>query len=340
MFTMTLPERLHAFVSLGESLKSLPESERAALAAKAKAENGWFTDDAVALAFEGLQVMLEPGNLQAWVASYPIQSTSSKTVGVAMAGNIPLVGFHDFLCVLMAGHNLLYKPSSKDTVLLEFILGKLTSVEPRFRGRIKREERLNGVDAMIATGSDNTSRYFEYYFRNIPHIIRKNRVSCGVIQGDEPMDEIHRLGKDIFSYYGLGCRNVSCLLVPNDFDLKRFLTGIESYSRVIENHKYKNNYTYQKSLLMLNQEPFLDNDFLLLRESDKLISPVSVLHYSFYTDLADLKSRIASQRYKLQVIVSARGWFEGSVPFGQAQFPKVNDYADGVDTMKFLSGLK
>lgn len=336
---MKLPERIHAFATLGEALQHLPKTELDALASRAHQENGWFTPSSIARALEGLKMLLEPVRLNQWVNSYPITSSQPKTVGVAMAGNIPFVGFHDLLCVLMAGHRLVYKPSSKDTVLLDFIRKKLVAIEPRFADHISTSERLNGVDAVIATGSDNTSRYFEYYFRNIPHIIRKNRVSCAVLQGDEPAEEIQKLGEDIFTYYGLGCRNVSCVYIPQELDRIEFLNRLASFSTVMDNHKYTNNYTYQKSLLMLNQEPFFDNGFLLLRESNSLISPVAVLHYQVYRDLDDLRQRIRSSRESLQVVVSARGWFEGSLPFGTAQNPLVDDYADGVDTLKFLVNL-
>lgn len=336
---MTLVDRVTAFVSLGKALQSMTASERSALISAAQQENGWFTEESVSLALQGIQILLEPGTLERWANSYPTGKTSAKTVGVAMAGNIPLVGFHDLLCVLIAGHRLRYKPSSKDTVLMDFIQKKLSEIEPRMADYMDRQERLNGVDALIATGSDNTSRYFDYYFRSIPHIIRKNRVSCAVIQGDEPEEELAKLGHDIFSYYGLGCRNVSGVFVPEGFELRILLDALTGFSHVIDNHKYKNNHTYQKSLLMLNQEKFLDSDFLLVKESDKLISPVAMIHYRVYKDLADLRSVIAAQRNALQVVVSADGWFEGSIAFGTAQFPKVNDYADGIDTMKFLTSL-
>ena len=336
---MKLSDRIEAFTSLGVVLRSLPEAEASALAVKAHQENGWFTPASVAQAIRGIALLLEPGKLKSWAESYPINNPSLRTVGVAMAGNIPLVGFHDLLCVLIAGHRLVYKPSSKDTVLLDFIRKKLTEIEPRFTDRIDTRERLKDVDAIIATGSDNTSRYFEYYFRHVPHIIRKNRVSCGVLQGDEPSAEIQRLGEDIFSYYGLGCRNVSCVFVPQEFDMSEFLSRLSDFSVVMDNHKYVNNYTYQKSLLMLNQDKFLDNGFLLLKESPGLISPVSVLHFQVYENLADLRQRILTARPNLQVVVSARGWLEGSIPFGAAQYPLVDDYADGVDTLKFLGSL-
>lgn len=336
---MTPTDRVSAFTTLGEALRNMAEDEFKVLAQKASAENGWFTERSVQMALQGVQILLQGPQLKSWAASYP-EVHSPKTVGVAMAGNIPLVGFHDFLSVLVAGHRLRYKPSSKDTVLLDFIRKRLIEIEPRFGELVEVTERLNGVDAVIATGSDNTSRYFEYYFRNVPHIIRRNRVSCAVIEGDEPADEIEKLGTDIFSYYGLGCRNVSTVFVPRDYDLTYFLDGLKGFDHVLDNHKYENNYTYQKSLLMLNQEKFLDNGFLLLRANNRLISPVGVLHYALYADLAALKSEVSSCREQLQVIVSANRWFEGSIPFGKAQFPGLTDYADGLDTMKFLTGLK
>lgn len=333
--TMTLSERLDAFVRLGKTLRELPTPE---VADKALRDNGWFSEDSIRLALQGISEMLDPAKMKAWVSGYPAVN-EPKTVGVAMAGNIPLVGFHDLLCVLMSGHRLRYKPSSKDKVLPGIVCDKLCQVEPRFSGMIERSERLNGVDALIATGSDNTSRYFDFYFRNVPHIIRRNRVSCAVLQGDEPASEIAALGNDIFSYYGLGCRNVSFLWIPKDYALEEFIEWLESFSKVAEHHKYNNNYTYQKTLLLLNRDRFLDSGFFLLRESEVMVSPVAVLHYRVYNDLTELRSRIREQAGRLQVIVSAKGWFEGSIPFGTAQFPAVTDYADGVDTMRFLSEL-
>ena len=336
---MNINDRINAFVKLGQTLKGLDKSEFDAMVKKANHENGWFTEESILMAFRGLSVLLEEKSLKAWATSYSLEPAISKIVGIAMAGNIPLVGFHDFLCVLISGHNLRYKPSSKDSVMLDFVQQKLIDIEARFRDRIHISDYLKGVDAIIATGSDNTSRYFEFYFRNIPHIIRKNRVSCAVIQGDEPENEIVSLGEDIFSYYGLGCRNVSSLFVPREMEITSILDRLNSFERVMLNHKYANNYTYQRSLAMLNQEPHLDNGFLLIKENSSLVSPVAVLHYLYYDDLHGLKQSISSQKDKIQVIVSAQGWFEGSVPFGIAQLPQVIDYADNVDTMRFLGSL-
>ncbi len=340
LFNMTLSERLSAFQALGESLEAMTPDERTGLSARAESENGWFTKSSVSLAFKGLSFLLNRSALEEWANGYLREQGSSKSIGVATAGNIPLVGFHDFLCVLVAGHRLRYKPSTRDAVLPEFILSRLSGIEPRFAERIARTDRLNGVDAVIATGSNNTARYFEYYFRKVPHILRKNRVSCGIIQGNEPDEEISRLGADVFSYYGLGCRNVATLLVPNDFEVHRLTEGFRECDEVLDNHKYANNYIYQKSLLMLNREQFHDTGFLLIRESESLVSPVAVLHITRYHDLVDLKKKLAKHRDNLQAIVSANGWFEGSLPFGTAQFPNLTDYADGIDTMKFLMSIR
>ena len=336
---MNLFDRVNAFITLGNILRSLPEAEFQAIAKKAHQENGWFTEESVTLAMRGINVLLDGTRLKGWVSSYSLEPASPKTVGVAMAGNIPLVGFQDFLAVLISGHRLKYKPSSKDSVLLDYVQQKLIEIEPRFADYTTAGDHLKGVDAIIATGSDNTSRYFEYYFRDIPHIIRNNRVSCGVIQGGETASELVLLGEDIFGYYGLGCRNVSFVFVPQALELPSFLDHLKSFDRVLDNHKYTNNYTYQKSLAMLNQEPFLDTGFLLVKENKSLVSPVATLHYSVYKTLDELKSQLVRQQEKIQVVVSALGWYEGSIPFGTAQLPQVNDFADRVDTLRFLSTL-
>ena len=337
---MKLPERIEAFSRLGETMRSLGLSDRKALAEKAVNENAWFTHDNVILSLRGIEALLERKKLESWALSYSLEPAAIKTIGVAMAGNIPLVGFHDFLCVLISGHKLKAKQSTQDTVLLKFILQKLMEQEPRFSERVSFEDTLKGVDAMIATGSDNTARYFEYYFRNIPHIIRKNRASCAVVQGWETSAEFALLGLDVFSYFGLGCRNVSKLFVPEEFDFGPLIKSWEPFQPVIDHHKFANNYSYQKSIMLLDQVPFLDGEFILLRAHKSLVSPIATLYYEKYKSLEELKSKIEGDKEKLQVVVSAKGWFSGSIPFGKAQLPEVNDYADKVDTMQFLVSLK
>jgi hypothetical protein len=243
-----------------------------------------------------------------------------------MAGNIPLVGFHDLLCVLISGHRLSAKLSSQDSVLMRYVVEKLVAIEPRFKDYISFVERMNDADAVIATGSDNTARYFEYYFRNIPHIIRKNRSSCAILRGTETNEQLIALGKDVFSYFGLGCRNVSKLFVPKDYDFKRLLDLWQPYHDVFNHHKYVNNYDYNKSILLVNRTPHLDNGFVLITENKALVSPISVVYYE--VGEPDPSSD------KIQCVVSAE-----HVPFGKTQEPELTDYADRVDTLKFLTAL-
>ncbi|NOT73672.1 MAG: acyl-CoA reductase [Cyclobacteriaceae bacterium] len=336
---MKLSQRLNAFCSLGNSIREMELNDRKALAERVKYQNQWFTEESVLLSLKGIEVLLEKDKLTTWVNSYSPEPATAKAVGVAMAGNIPAVGFHDFLCVLLSGHKLRAKLSSQDTVLMKFIIEKLLTIEPDFAESILIEEKLNGVDAMIATGSDNTSRYFEYYFRKVPHIIRKNRASCAIILGEEPKEEFELLGNDVFSYFGLGCRNVSKIYIPEEFDLATLMKSWESFQDISNHHKFANNYTYQKSILLLNQEVFWDSGFYLLKESEALVSPISVIFFEKYKTQEEVKKKIEQHRDKLQVITSAQGWFEKSIPFGTAQFPQVNDYADGVDTMRFLKSF-
>jgi hypothetical protein len=335
---MNLESRINAFSALGNRIKALPKIERDQVYERASLTNGWFTSASVQAALDGIALFLDEAKLQTWTSLYPANSTE-KTVGIAMAGNIPLVGFHDLLCVLMSGHRALIKLSSQDA-LIEVMIKWLIEIEPRFADKISIAERLNAAEAMIATGSDNTSRYFEYYFRTRPHIIRKNRSSCAVIMGEEPTEALTELGKDVFTYFGLGCRNVAKVFVPEEYTFIKLLDSWAEYIEVSNHHKYANNYDYQKSILLINQTPFFDNGFVLLTESANLVSPISVLFFERYLDQVDLQQKIQSHADKLQCIVSANGWYPTSVPFGKAQQPEVWDYADNVDTMKFLASLE
>ena len=336
---MNLLDRINAFTQLGERLQSLTADEKQLLFDRAKIENPWFIANNIALALDGISLLLAKDALTKWTSNYSLVNINSKKVGVAMAGNIPLVGFHDLLSVLIAGHTLYAKISHQDTIILTYVINLLKKIEPKFNDRIEVKERLNNVDAVVATGSDNTSRYFEYYFRIIPHIIRKNRTSCGVILGEEPTEELAKLGKDIYSYFGLGCRNVSKLYIPEGYDLSPLITAFEKYSTVSQHHKYMNNYDYQKAILIINSIPFYDSGFSLLREETSLVSPLSVVYYEYYKDQNDLKHKIEQQENKLQCVASAKGWFSESVAFGTTQTPELTDYADEIDTMKFLSSI-
>jgi len=336
---MTLEDRISGFVQLGKKIKGLSADELTDLADKARNENPWFVPENTRMALQGISKFLDKEVLEKWTSQYGLSDSSTKKIGVAMAGNIPLVGFHDLLCVLLSGHQLVAKLSSQDSVLMKFIKDSLIEICPAFGDKLFFEDRLKSLDGMIATGSDNTSRYFEYYFRNIPHIIRKNRTSCGVILGEETPDEFRELGKDIFSYFGLGCRNVSKLFVPENFDFIPFLDNLESFQPIIHHHKYANNYDYQKSIMLVNQTHFYDTGYLMLTENKNLVSPISVVYYESYTDQDNLNSKLQSHQEKIQCMVSAKGWYKKSIPFGDAQFPEVSDYADGIDTLAFLTAL-
>jgi len=336
---MNLKERVSAFARLGRAIDSVPAEVKEELINNVKNENAWFTENSIEIALKGITRFLATENLTTWTSRYALEPASAKKIGVAMAGNIPLVGFHDYLCILLSGHHLIAKLSSQDALLIQFLSRELTRIEPRFKEFIHFEELLKGVDAVIATGSDNTSRYFEYYFRNIPRIIRKNRTSCAVLLGEEPADQLNRLGIDVFTYFGLGCRNVSKLFVPEGYNFSPLLDSWQGYSEIIHHHKYANNYDYQKSILLVNGVPFLDNGFVMLTQNKASVSPISVLFYEEYKDLDDLAQKLADHSEKTQCIVSARSWYRESIAFGDAQFPEAWDYADNVDTLKFLSTL-
>ncbi|WP_205503664.1 acyl-CoA reductase [Rufibacter psychrotolerans] len=338
---LTLENRLSAFIQLGDYLRTLPEEERRYLARRAGQHNNFFDFPNVSAALDGIASMLQKDQLEAWVAQYDIPQTnpSPKKVGVVMAGNIPAVGFHDALCILITGHVLQAKPSSDDPFLLPHLLGKLVEIEPQFQEQIQLVQMLKESDAIIATGSDNTARYFEYYFAKRPNIIRKNRTSVAVLTGEETQEELAALGDDILQYYGLGCRNVAKAYVPQDYDFTPFFEAIQSKQEVANHHKYQNNYDYNKSIYLVNGVPHLDNGFLMVTQSQQLVSPISVLFYEPYTTKEDLAQKLEAVQEKLQCVVSKEAHWPQSFAFGQAQCPSVKDYADGVDTMEFLLKL-
>lgn len=340
---MLQPERLQTFVALGDFLRSAEaRPELADIAQQANYRNNWFT---VANSLNALQSIADEflsfDKLTAWLSQYKVSSASTpRTVGVVMAGNIPAVGFHDLLCVLLSGHRLMAKLSTQDFVLIHYLIQKLTDINPAIGEWIDEADRLNAADAFIATGSNNTARYFDYYFGKKPHIIRKNRTSVGLLMGEESEDEFRKLGHDISDYYGLGCRNVSTILVPDGYDFTPLLRTLEpQVSLHLNNHKYQNNYDYNKSIYLINAVPHLDNGYLLVTENDGLVSPISVLYYQTYRTQADARAWLSTHADRIQVVTSAQGWLTESIPFGQTQCPGLSDYADGVDTMAFLTGI-
>ncbi|ELR69391.1 hypothetical protein C900_05081 [Fulvivirga imtechensis AK7] len=333
---MDIKERIAALSALGQYLENLNENTRTKLHLQARANNNWFTPENVDTALKGIIGYLQKDKLQEWASQYPIKDQNKK-VGIVMAGNIPFVGFHDLLSVLISGNQAHIKLSSQDTALIKFIITELTEIAPSFKEQVFIKERLKDIDAIIATGSDNTSRYFEYYFSKYPHIIRKNRTSCAILTGNETSEDFKGLAEDIFLYFGLGCRNVSKLFVPQGYDFNSFFEGIQHYQGITHHHKYSNNYDYNKSIYLVNGEAHFDNGFLMLREEKQMVSPISVVYYEQYGSEDELKSILDQNKEKIQCIV-ADNW-PNSQPFGNAQYPEVWDYADGVDTMKFLSGL-
>lgn len=331
-----MEERISAFHQLGKELAAIPDETFQSLANTARNENAWFTIDSVRMAVRGITSWLETPRLLGWTARYDL-NVPSRTIAIVMAGNIPLVGFHDFLCVLIAGHKVMIKLSSKDRTLIRFVINTLIRLEPRFSDRIAvTEDQLRGFDAIIATGSDNTSRYFEYYFGKYKHIIRRNRTSVAVLSGNESTEELAALGTDVFTYYGLGCRNVGKVFVPKGYALSSLLEAWNTHRDIVHHHKYCNNYDYQKSILLVAQQPFLDSGFVMLQENEKLFSPLSVVYYEFYEDQESLTTKLLSVEDKIQCVVSATG----EIKFGHSQFPTLTDYADRVDTMAFVSGLE
>ena len=338
--TLTLEERIDSFVKLGVLLETLSQEKKEELFLRSKQQNNWFTEEAMRLSLEGFSWMLLEENLKKWLSKYVILKIENpKVVGIIMAGNIPGVGFHDLMCVLLSGHKAAIKLSSADSFYTQWLIQQLISIDPRWEEYISIEEMLKGKDAYIATGSDNSARYFNYYFGKYPHVIRANRTSVGILTGTESDEDLEQLGVDIFSYFGLGCRNVSKVYAKNEGVLHRLLDVLEKFRYVADNHKYLNNYEYNKSIYLVNGEPHLDNGFLLLKESKELVSPIGVLFYEYYEDPSQLIQVLDAQKQKIQVMVGKKSECPAFIPFGTAQKPAPWEYADKLDTMKFLISL-
>ena len=338
---MTLKERIKAFSDLGSYLSDPNNAAEIELwADKASHQNNWFTMVNTQKSIKAIaDYYLNPELLSQWTGLYDILDVpvTVKSVGVIMAGNIPAVGFHDLLTVVLSGHACVVKLSSQDSFLMTILIEKILEINPNLEIRIA--DKLNEVDALIATGSDNSARYFAYYFKSKPHIIRKNRTSVGILNGQESEQDFLRLGVDITDYYGLGCRNISKLYVPENYDFTKFYDSIEPLGDIFYHNKYKNNYDYNKSIYLVNMVSHFDNGFMMLTQNENLVSPISVVFYEEYKDVKDLKAKIMANHDKIQVIASMESWFEKSLNFGDAQKPKLWDYADGVDTMAFLLQL-
>ena len=301
-----------------------------------QSHNGWYTPENVYFSIQSWAKALTEENLDKWISNYTIEGNQPKNIGLILAGNIPLVGFHDFLSVLITGNNVLIKTSSNDQFLLPFLAKYLIAIEPEFSRKITFVEgKLENFDAVIATGSNNTARYFEYYFKETPSIIRKNRNSVAVLNGEETKEQLVALGEDIFRYFGLGCRNVSKIFVPKGYSFNAFFEAIFEFQDVIHYEKYANNYDYNKAVFLMSNFKLLDNGFLTIKEDSSYASPISSVFYEFYDSIEDLQIRLQSENEQIQCIVS-NDLVENSIDFGQTQKPNLWDYADNVDTISFL----
>ncbi len=301
-----------------------------------QSHNGWYTPENVCFSIQSWATALTEDNLNTWLLRYNFKEVKPKNVGLILAGNIPLVGFHDFLSVLISGNNVLIKTSSNDQFLLPFLANYLTAVEPEFANKITFVDgKLENFDAVIATGSNNTARYFEYYFKDKPSIIRKNRNSVAVLNGHETKEQLVALGEDIFRYFGLGCRNVSKLFVPKGYSFDAFFEAIFEHQDIIHYEKYANNYDYNKAVFLMSNFKLLDNGFLTIKEDNSYASPISSVFYEYYDSIEDLQIRLQSENEQIQCIVS-NNLVANSISFGQTQKPNLWDYADNVDTLSFL----
>jgi hypothetical protein len=352
---MSLEKRIKGFVQLGLFLKQFESGVKVEalnrlndqfydgfeyLILRQKAYNGWFDKDNVLNSVSEIANSLTAEKLNDWTLNYAINNDSKKTIGVIMAGNIPLVGFHDFLSVLITGNSIQAKLASGDNTLIRRVGEILISIESVFESKIQFVERLEGFDAVIATGSNNTARYFEQYFGKYPHIIRKNRSSVAIINENDKLEDIKPLGKDIFQYFGLGCRSVSKLYFPKGYKIDIFFESIlDDYQDVTQNNKYANNYDYNKAVYLMGSNQLLDNGFLLLKEESSFVSPVGVINYEYYSTIDDLDSHLSKNKEELQCVVSSNNTPLNTLAFGEAQCPNLNSYADGVDTISFLLGL-
>lgn len=332
---MKLPYRINLLSRLGNYML-FDDTAWQESRATASRENGWFTPEFIDIAIKNIaERFLQKHILENWTSQLPeeLPLEKVKTVGIVMAGNIPLVGFHDFLSVFVSGHKAVIKPSSKDKELIKHLTAKLVEWEPSLESHIRFEEMLKGCDAYIATGSNNSSRYFEYYFGKYPHIIRKNRTSVAILTGMETDEELELLADDVFQYFGLGCRNVTKLYVPEGYDFVPLLAAFKKYNYLAEHHKFKNNYDYNLALHILNKKFYMTNGSILLVEAPSEFSPISQLNYQYYKKADDLIKALADS-VEIQCITG-----KGHIPFGSAQCPAITDYADGVDTPGFLRNL-
>ncbi|MEI9946668.1 MAG: acyl-CoA reductase [Chitinophagaceae bacterium] len=332
---MNLQQRIDLLDQLGKYILS-GNAEWQQVKERAGYENGWFIPQFVDLATNSIaENFLQKEIIERWLANYHLKAINDKpqTVGIVMAGNIPLVGFHDMLCVFITGHIAFIKPSSKDKVLIKHLVEVMAKWNDEINELIRFGDMLKGCDAYIATGSNNSAAHFEYYFRKYPHIIRRNRTSVAILSGEETKEELELLADDVYLYFGLGCRNVTKIFVPEEYDFVPLLSAFKKYNYMADHSKYKNNYDYNLAIHLLNKKFYMSNDSILLIEEASPYSPISQLNYEFYKDKDKLHKSLEGKS-ELQCIVGRE-----FIPFGQAQYPAIGDYADGVDTISFLKKL-
>ena len=332
---MNLKERISLFSSLGEFISKSPDVLDEVIS-QAILLNPWFTQKHIKTSLLSIAQMLEKEKLENWISNYNLKHVKEKKVLLIMAGNIPMVGFHDLLCVLVSGHSAIIKFSSKDKILMKFLINKLISICPDIYNKIYIVDDFVKCqfDALIATGSDNSSKYFNYYFKDYKSIIRKNRRSIAVLDGSETAQDLINLSNDIFLYFGLGCRNVSKLYLPNGYDLNNLFNAFYDYNDIINHLKYSNNYDYNKTVYLMNRENILDNGFVLFKEDISIQSPVATVFYEFYSNKIDLDNFIEENNSLFQCVVG-----KDNISFGQTQFPNLDSYADQVDTVSFLKSI-
>jgi hypothetical protein len=333
---MNLPERKDLLVRLGNYIQNNEESWQQAKH-KAYLENRWFIPEFIELSVNNIaQNFLQLNQLEQLISRYqvPEENPSPKKVGIVMAGNIPLVSFHDLLCVFLTGNHAMIKPSSKDEVLIKHLVEKLMEWNQEIDQYITINSMIKNCDAYIATGSNNSSRYFEYYFAKYPSIIRKNRTSVAILTGDESSEELEKLSDDVYQYFGLGCRNVTKIFVPKNYDFVPLLNAFKKYDHLVDHHKYKNNYDYNLAIHILNNQYYMTNGSIILVENKSPFSPISQLHYEYYSKENEVREKLKNDQ-SIQCVVSKK-----DIDFGCAQCPDVCDYADGIDTMEFLMRLR
>ncbi|MEE9373585.1 MAG: acyl-CoA reductase [Saprospiraceae bacterium] len=338
---MTLDERIALLEILGDRLRDFSNPMVDMAITKAYHENQWFVPENTKKALTAIgDEFLGKEKLQQWLSQYDLSKIVSKKVGLVLAGNIPLVGFHDLLCTFISGHHAVIKSSSKDQALVNLVLHLMIDIKAEVADNITTTERLTDFDAVIATGSNNTAQHFDYYFRKYPKIIRKNRVSVAVLNGDESKDTLQKLGDDVFSYYGLGCRNVSKIFIPKGYKLDQLFEAFNKYQDIIHHNKYNNNYSYNEAIWLMGQDNFLTNGFIILKEEKSLYSRISSLYYEYYQDTKSLLKLLEIEKGNIQC-VSTEMKLSGidAIGIGQGQCPTLSDYADNVDTMDFLRML-